>query len=383
MNDELTDNQRPASVHRRGFLRGSGVVGLGLALTTLVACGPQQQATPAPTQPAPTQPGTGTQPGATTQPGETQPPAKPKATQRARITYITDVAEFALMMAGAERGTYAEAGIEPQFVPIRDGGTQLRSLLANEVDLMIGGVGTVFAAQAQGADARVVGSAYPKLNFVMYARPEIKAVTDLAGKSVGTASPGSLLHSIATVLLKDNGVDLNRVQFVNIGSSPAVFLAVQEGKVDAGPSTIDYIPVAQQQQNPVVIADFARELPDYFRLAIIASGQSVRDRPELVRSGLEGIVRSQRFAIENKQAVVDFGVNQMGKDRAQMEFLHDYEVNNRIIAPNAEVERQWVQVTQQIQVDSGTQPRVVPFEDTTDLRFQQQVIERLGRYEWK
>lgn len=378
-------------MRRRDLLRRAGILSAGLFAVSLAACNqakPAGSPTAAPAKPtaAPAKPTTApAKPTATTatKPAATQAPPKPQTIDKAKITTIAGVAEYAITFIGADKGVYKDQGIDPEFVGLKDGGTQLKALISGEVDVILGGSGAVFPAQAEGAEIALIGGAYPKLNFVMYAKPGTKDVKELEGKSVGSASPGSFLYIIANALLREKGVDTSTIQFVNIGSSPTVFQAVAAGKVDAGPSSIDFIPLAEKDHNPVVIADFAKELPDYLRVVVVARSKDIKDRPEFVQKVLNGLTMSARYGLDHKDEVVKYGVETMGKQQAQMEYLWKYDHDNKIVAPDAELEPKWVEYTQKVNVDAGLQKQVLPFDRTSTLQFQKAFVEQFGKYNWK
>src|SRR3954451_15193090 len=113
-----------------------------------------------------------------------------------------------------------EMGLKPNFTSVGDGTKILGALLSGEADLCIAsGFSQVLPAMERGGRLKVLaGSEVLLLHLVYTWRPEIKSLKDLEGRTVGTGSPGALLHSIMVALMRKQGVDPAKVNFVNVGS---------------------------------------------------------------------------------------------------------------------------------------------------------------------
>jgi ABC-type nitrate/sulfonate/bicarbonate transport system substrate-binding protein len=135
-----------------------------------------------------------------------------------------------------------EGGLRPTFLNVGDGSKILGALLSGQADICIAsGFSQVLPAIERGGRLKVLAGSEVLLLHLVYAwRPEIKTLKDLEGRTVGTGSPGALLHSILVALLRKNNVDPGKVRFVNVGSSADVFRAIVAKVVDAGPAELDY-----------------------------------------------------------------------------------------------------------------------------------------------
>lgn len=383
------DSHNSGIVARRQLLRGTG---LSILAVSLAACAsPAASPTGAPKPPAaqPTAAATASKPApATPAPPTavakpTQAPPKPQTLQKARVGLIAGLAEYAFTRIGIDRGIYREEGIDVEFVDLDSGATQTKAMLAGELDTAHLGVTALFPAIEQGAELKIVGGSFVGINYVMFARPGIARVEDLPGKSVGTGAPGSFVHVIANTLLKERGVDTSSVEFINIGTTPAVFAALQAGKVDAGPGTVDFIPRAEASKNPVVIADFTKEIPNYMRGAMTVSDKLIKDKPAYVQSMLNAITRSHRHGLDNRAELVQYGVEKMAKDKPGVEAMWDFYVKTRLIAADAEIDPKKVEYTQQINVDNQGQRAILPFERTAVLDFHKAFVAKYGSYQYK
>lgn len=185
-----------------------------------------------------------------------------------------------------DRGIFEEFGLDAEIISVGDGNKIVTGVLSGEIDMCrASGFGQVLTAIEKGAAMKVIGGASVLITQALFTgNPDIKTLKDLEGKTIGTGAPGALLHNMTVVLLRKNGVDLDKVTFVNIGSSNQVFRAVAAGTVDAGPSQLDVYD-GQARFGVHSIADFWTDLPEYPYQASYSSDAAIRGkRDTLVRS---------------------------------------------------------------------------------------------------
>ena len=89
--------------------------------------------------------------------------------------------------------------IKPVYIP---GGVRLtQSALSGSVDIALTG-GAAINAMLSGAEIIYIGMPVPTYAFSLYARPEIKDVTDLRGKTLGVITKGASSDHASIALLR-------------------------------------------------------------------------------------------------------------------------------------------------------------------------------------
>ncbi len=96
-----------------------------------------------------------------------------------------------------------------------------------------------------------------------------------------------------------------------------------------------------------------------------------------------GLSKSIQYGLENRDEFIRFAVEQFGKAREEAEFGHKWERESRAMNPDLLFTREQVDFLQKINVESGQQKEVLPFEKVATLELAEQALARLGKYQWK
>ena len=223
-----------------------------------------------------------------------------------------------------------------------------------------------------------------RLLHLLYSwRPEIKTLKDLEGRTVGTGSPGALLHSITVELLRKNNVDPGKVKFVNVGSSADVFRAIVAKVVDAGPAELDY-EEQEAKYNVHGLADgkFWDGLPEYTNQASYASERSIRERRDVIVRTLAAYARLYRFisSPQSRDAYLAARATALSKDEpaealAQWNFFQKHQS----FAVDLVLSEERIRYMQELNISLGVQKRLVPYEQITDMSLARDALKLIGK----
>jgi ABC-type nitrate/sulfonate/bicarbonate transport system substrate-binding protein len=291
------------------------------------------------------------------------------------VTIVNTAGTFAATVQQLMKdGRYLEdLELRPTFLSVGDGSKIIGALLSGEADICIAsGFGQVLPAIERGGKLKVVaGSEVLLLHLVYSGRPEIKTLKDLEGRTVGTGSPGALLHSIMVALMRKNNLDPGKVRFVNVGSSADVFRAVVAKVVDAGPSELDY-EEQEAKYNVHGLADgkFWDGLPEYTNQASYASERSIRERRDVIVRMLAAYARLYRFisSPQSKDAYLAARKSALSKDEpaealAQWNFFQKHQS----FAVDLLLPEERVRYMQELNISLGVQKRLLPYEQVADM----------------
>jgi len=278
---------------------------------------------------------------------------------------------FALQALIANRKYFEAVGIGQTTQNVSDGVKLMAAVVNGSSDIAIlTGFSQVFPAIENGADIKIVAGAMLPVSFEMYVgNPSVKTLKDLEGKTIGTGAIGALLHMSTAALLRKNGVDLNKVTFVNIGSSSDVFKAVAAKKVDAGAAQPEFSKMADQY-GIRVLAEYPKEIPQFTNQGAFAPLKAIAEKRDLLVRTMAAYGKAFRYvnSAVSKQDYVKAYHDGVGPDTEtiavdQWNWIQEYKAYNTAIALTPER----ILYMQQLNVALGTQKAVLPFDRVADM----------------
>jgi NitT/TauT family transport system substrate-binding protein len=232
------------TIDRRGFLRGAGLLGLGLAAGGFAA------------------------------------PYVARATvTRLRIVSNPGLENATLNALIAQQGLFRRFGVDAVIVEAPGIAGPFDAIAAGEADVcMVSGYNRVLARIGQGAPVKIVGAGMKKCALTVYAKPEgIRTLADLRGRTVAVGPHLGLLHESMLQLLKEKGIDAAQVNFVDKGSNDQCYHAVVDGAADACCASISHL---NDRDGLVTVGggNLWQALPDYTFQTAYASDGALGDK---------------------------------------------------------------------------------------------------------
>jgi NitT/TauT family transport system substrate-binding protein len=191
--------------------------------------------------------------------------AQPAAAQTKLRMLYTTVNGFATAYVAQEQGFFKKRGIDVEFIATNSSGNNPPALVSGSVEIGGPTMPTLLQANDGGLDLVVIagGGVYPLDGDILVARPEsgIEKTTDLKGKKVGVPGLGALLHVMLRKSLKDNGIDPNSVQYVEV-SFPQAADALKSGSIDAYPAQSPFTARILQSGAGKAVQNWLQKTPD-------------------------------------------------------------------------------------------------------------------------
>jgi len=174
------------------------------------------------------------------------------ATPQSPVTLkVGEVGEPLALVAGIDRGYFAQEGLAIQLVPLSGGPALISATIGGSTDLNYGDVFAWAAAVGNGFNVQMfqpANGAEPPTSeggsttLLVNPASGIKTVADLKGKQIGIA-PTQLLALEVKLFLRRHGVDPSSVTLVPVTPYLAMGAALKSGHVDA---IADVDPFTQQ-----------------------------------------------------------------------------------------------------------------------------------------
>jgi len=179
-------------------------------------------------------------------------------------------------------------------------------------------------ARLEGADLTYVASSLPVFVFQLYARPEIKTVTDLKGKVVAVTQPAASTDYAMRIALKRNGLEPDKdVRILYAQDINGVLTSVSAGNAAAGIMSAPTSIRAKAAGIRSILDISALKVPFLFT-AVLSSPKVIREKNEALTRFLRAYIESLAVIRKDKETTM----RAMGKflkttDQAVLESVYD------------------------------------------------------------
>src|SRR5512143_1864033 len=192
--------------------------------------------------------------------------------------------------------------IELKIVPLKNGATAHKALLAGELDSIEASPGATILAGAHGADIKILGCDWPGVPHGLMVRSTISSVEDLKGKTIAVAAPGSLPNLLINAILEQHKIAVSEVRFANLGGDLDRFKAVVAGVADAGIVAAEFMAVAPKDVTMLVAGHDA--LPNYVRLCLTMTGKTLAGKREDAINFVAAELDALQFAVTHRDETI-------------------------------------------------------------------------------
>jgi len=206
-----------------------------------------------------------------------------------------------MLMVG-QRDFASKHGLKLEIVPLKNGATAHKALLAGELDSIESSPGATILAGARGADIKIIGCDWPGVPHGLMVKSTISKVEDLRGKTIAVAAPGSLPNLLINAILDQHGVPASEVRFANLGGDLDRFKAVLAGVADAGIVATEFMAVAPSGVKMLVAGHDA--LPNYVRLCLTMTGKTIADRRMDAVNFVMAEIDALKFALSHRDETI-------------------------------------------------------------------------------
>jgi ABC-type nitrate/sulfonate/bicarbonate transport system substrate-binding protein len=211
---------------------------------------------------------------------------------------------FSLYLWRKRKAFFKEEGLDAEIIRIRPPASY--AALANgDIDYFTGIGGAAVAAATRGVPIRVVACYVPTLPFMLIARPEIKSVQELKGKTIMIGVAGSSPDLIARMMLKHFGLDPEKdMKLLPGGASDARLVALKEGLVTAtvvGPP-FDYL----GKKLGLNVLARSHEFLSYPEGGLSTAIKRIKERPDQIKRVIKTGIKANRYIRTEREGTIQF-----------------------------------------------------------------------------
>jgi len=223
------------------------------------------------------------------------------AADKIRVGFPDLAAPFVPLAIADKRGFFQEEGLQGEFIRINPA-IAFQALVGGEIDYYTV-LGPGAAAAIRGVPVKIVAAYVPVAPTALLARPEIKSVPELKGKTIGVNAYGGALEGMARLMLRHFSIDPDKeIKFLATGPIDSRFGAMKQGLTHAtlGSPPIDFL---GKKLGFVVLAR-AHELFNFPVSGLIASAKKIRERPDEIRRAIKASIKANRYIRQNRDGTL-------------------------------------------------------------------------------
>lgn len=196
-------------------------------------------------------------------------------------------------------------GITVELLEFEGSDQILRSLLVGEVDVAsMNPLPVLQVIQETGeADFKMVAASRKATTYLLVADPSLTSVEDLENpeSTVGISTPGDASDTFTRYVLDEMGVDVDTVNFVQIGGTSARMAALFAGQISAGAAHIAEALTAMEEGGLENLVTYSDHMGDYLQPALTLSNEFIDTNPVLTQFLVDTYIDSVRWAVDEPQ----------------------------------------------------------------------------------
>ena len=163
--------------------------------------------------------------------------------------------------------------------------------------------GAVVGGAIAGLPVRIVAGFLDNWPMTLIAQPELKALKDLKGKTLGISSFGATPDVAARMMIKQAGIDADKeIKIIALGSDAARLTALKQRVVDV--VVISPPADTQMEKQGYRILARAYELFSFPYLGLSTHTRKIKEKPDEIRRVIKATIRANRFIRDNRDEAV-------------------------------------------------------------------------------
>ena len=208
----------------------------------------------------------------------------------------SSIASIQLFIA-QEKGFFRDEGLDAQLNQVR-ADAAIAAVLTGEL-FAYDSVGTSVRAFQKDAPIKILAVNLQSPLFWLVTRPELKSLSELKGKVMGTTSFGGVQHLAGLRMLRRGGLNPEEDITVILAGDPATQLqAIVNGAIQIAVLSPPSVILARDKFKLNVLANALDEFPSFFQSGLAVADKSVSSQKDLVKRILRARAKANRFFFE-------------------------------------------------------------------------------------
>jgi len=297
-----------------------------------------------------------------------------------RHAIITPKSDAGFLLMAAKRGFAMREGLDLELLEVKDDQIGLKALLAGEIESFEGGAQGPIAADARGADVKIIGCHWPLVPHGLMVKAAVASMQDLKGQFIAVSAPGSFPDMFARVALAKFNLSPADVRFAAVGGDRERYAALIAGVVDAAVISNEYLPLSSSKNFKMLLS--ARDAgPNFLRVCVYSTARVLAARREAAIRLLTAQSKALRYALEHRDETLKLAQEStgIGADDPRPAFVFDDAVKTGAIAPDLPLPMDKIAWMQDELLALGQIPKASDLGKLVDPDIRAEAMKRVGR----
>ncbi|MBI1385898.1 MAG: PhnD/SsuA/transferrin family substrate-binding protein [Rhizobiales bacterium] len=226
-------------------------------------------------------------------------PAYAKQEMQILGSYFKALMNTSPIAVGLAKGFYDTSNVKvSEVVSTIGGGTAIRNMVGGGLNYGFVGTSGALTAIREGIDIKIVHGVLNNMRDLFWvAMPDspVNSIQDLKGRKVGFTKPKSVSETMVKWMLRRHNLT-NDVEMVSLGGLGAGLSALEQGGVDAA---LILEPLWSKRKDRYKVVFDLSELPPMVQMVGVATGDFIRNSPDVVRDLAKAWRNSVEFTLAN------------------------------------------------------------------------------------
>jgi NitT/TauT family transport system substrate-binding protein len=291
---------------------------------------------------------------------------------------INAKADAGILLMVSTRDFAAKQGLKLKISQFKDDQLALKAMIAGELDSFEGGPQGVFAANAKGGDAKIIGCHWIVVPHGIYTTEAIKKVEDLKGKQIAVSAPNSMPNMLAIEALAKYGISDKDVKLAAVGGDRERYQALAGGVVEAAVVSNEYEPIAPKNIHLLVAGRDA--VPNFLRVCIVSSAKKLSERGDDAVKFLAAEMNALRFALSHRDETVALTreLIHAKPDDLRPAFVFDDAVKHKAVDPTLPIPAEKIQWIQEQMVKAGKLAKPLELSAVSAPEYREKALKLVG-----
>jgi NitT/TauT family transport system substrate-binding protein len=278
-------------------------------------------------------------------------------------------------------GYFADEGLELEFVNFKSSPLSIAAMLAGEVQFTLTSYDQALKMYEKGRILKNLITTTEKHPWAILARPEIKTVTELKGKTISAKMPGSGPRAFVSTILIRSGLDPAKdVKFAAL-PGPAIIPSYDNGAIDAtfASGNLKFELLKRGAKVLVDMNDPKQHkamlgADTYPHKVVMATADYIKANPEVVQHFINAMIRAMKWEEKQDSAkIADMVAPYLlgPQDEKIIADLRKPFSHDGIITPEGH------KAIEQITIDVGLIKNPVPMDEVVDVTFVKKALENV------